>query len=359
MSRALFHGTMRHGFTLVELLVVIAIIGTLVGLLLPAVQAARESARRSECSNNLKQMGLAFANFESANKRFPTLGLQKGAWQCGGWNSFKTREIFGTPGLPWTFQILPYTEDTSTHAKRFSGNGYRDWGSGSASMHAQPIKMYTCPTRGLRISSTAPNGTNYGVGNQPSPLLDYASPSLNDGWSLTWDSAANVSSAWMDNTFNSIVQPAGTVDWGGAGVEVRYPPVTVGKITDGTSNTLMLMEKGLIAPAWYAGGASDSGYFNFNANNSMYTFFRVISTTEYPKRDQEENPSTYGGGSPTNGQTAVGRYLGPGSAHATGFMSAFGDGSVRLIAFEADINNVLRPLISRAKGDGRVADVTP
>jgi prepilin-type N-terminal cleavage/methylation domain-containing protein/prepilin-type processing-associated H-X9-DG protein len=92
----------RHGFTLVELLVVIAIIGILVGLLLPAVQAAREAARRMQCSNNLKQLALSLHNYESAHKRFPsgTFGILN-----------STRAVdYDYNGPSWMHMILPYIE---------------------------------------------------------------------------------------------------------------------------------------------------------------------------------------------------------------------------------------------------------
>ena len=95
----------RGGFTLVELLVVIAIIGILVGLLLPAVQAAREVARRMQCSNNVKQLGLAVHNFESTYRKLPHSG------QCGSTGSTTTPYmIHSTPT-----QLLPYIEQTAIY----------------------------------------------------------------------------------------------------------------------------------------------------------------------------------------------------------------------------------------------------
>jgi prepilin-type N-terminal cleavage/methylation domain-containing protein len=91
----------RRAFTLVELLVVIAIIGTLVGLLLPAVQAARESARRSKCLSNLKQMGLAVLNYEAAKGRFPA-----GNYQTELFSDVQTAYSFALP-------ILPFMENQS------------------------------------------------------------------------------------------------------------------------------------------------------------------------------------------------------------------------------------------------------
>ena len=98
----------RNGFTLVELLVVIAIIGILVGLLLPAVQAAREAARRMQCGNNLKQMGLALHNYESGFKKLPPAAY--GANPLKGEPSGEDDDGFG-----WMVSILPYIEQQSLY----------------------------------------------------------------------------------------------------------------------------------------------------------------------------------------------------------------------------------------------------
>ena len=98
---------LQSGFTLVELLVVIAIIGVLVGLLLPAIQAARESARRMSCQNNLKQLGLACLNYESARKTFPMGSTIPGPYPKGN----------GRNGLSWLVTVMPYIEQANISAQ--------------------------------------------------------------------------------------------------------------------------------------------------------------------------------------------------------------------------------------------------
>ncbi|MEQ1824768.1 MAG: DUF1559 domain-containing protein [Pirellula sp.] len=114
LARARHIQNTRHGFTLVELLVVIAIIGILVGLLLPAVQAAREAARRMQCSNNLKQLSLSLHNYESAHRAFAPGSIVPrlaGAYPPASPGSNQAR----TAGWSWSMFVLPFIEQNSLY----------------------------------------------------------------------------------------------------------------------------------------------------------------------------------------------------------------------------------------------------
>jgi len=122
------HGLPVRGFTLVELLAVLAIIGTLIGLLLPAVQRVRESGRQMQCSNNLKQMGLAIANYEEARKRFPPGNDQLGR-RYHAWSSF----------------ILPFL-DQSVVSDRIDYTKAWDDTGGNSTIADMTIPTYACPS---------------------------------------------------------------------------------------------------------------------------------------------------------------------------------------------------------------------
>jgi len=137
----------RAGFTLVELLVVIAIIGLLVALLLPAIQAAREAARRTECSNKLKQIGLALHNYHDTYNVFPPGAITK-TTSC----SLNTGNTRTDGGAPWTVLTLPFMEQSSLHDRfDFSKPFASRWNDGATpntnfSLQFTTNRTFHCPS---------------------------------------------------------------------------------------------------------------------------------------------------------------------------------------------------------------------
>lgn len=131
------------GFTLVELLVVVAIIGILVSLLLPAVQAARESARRLQCANNLKQIALAALNYESSHKRLPPSGLAKLRYDAT--HEVEVFNPYGSPQLSWAVVILPYLEQPALY-ERFGMPNPKNATLQPSNITETSVQSFLCPS---------------------------------------------------------------------------------------------------------------------------------------------------------------------------------------------------------------------
>ena len=149
----------KHGFTLVELLVVIAIIGILIGMLLPAVQAVREAARRVTCSNNMRQIGLALFNYESAFKQFPSAGQAKrgGSGSNAGQNVFFTDqgviESVANAAPSVQMYILPYIEQNNVYDLvelnyRYDYDPTLPEAPTNQQASQTPLPVYICPSTG-------------------------------------------------------------------------------------------------------------------------------------------------------------------------------------------------------------------
>src|SRR5262245_9404962 len=306
--------TYRRAFTLVELLVVIAIIGVLVALLLPAVQAAREAARRMRCQNSLKQIGLACHNFHDINGEMP-------------------RAFVGETGLSWHVYILPFIEqqalfnqidtttvtNTHTSANRLDPHGLTivpAYQCASCMFKRQPFnppRHSTGPTDLIRANTgqpaavphyygvNGPRGTNYPVGT---------------------------------GTHEGV--PAAT-----SGIFQRDGTIRMARITDGTSNTMMIAEMSWISTlygtrfrTWVRGGDEYAGVIagrpSFvvscrNVTNPINSIFNANLVVPY-------NDVPFG------------------SMHPGGMNVCLGDGSVRFAAQNIGMNTY-RAIASRDQGE--------
>jgi prepilin-type N-terminal cleavage/methylation domain-containing protein/prepilin-type processing-associated H-X9-DG protein len=220
----------RRGFTLIELLVVIAIIAVLIALLLPAVQSAREAARRVQCVNNLKQIALGAANYESANQTFPIGRMANLGFKAGG---AVHNCIDGWSHLA---RLLNYTEQQAVYnAINFADTPY---GAINSTAESVGVAILWCPSdgtiAGLRFFEACAgwDGTTVGITytNYAGVLGTYC-PS--DGRS------PNSTELSLEN---GVYPDVGAPTYVGCGNSTTRPPVKISSITDGTSNTIAFAE---------------------------------------------------------------------------------------------------------------------
>jgi len=233
-------------FTLVELLVVIAIIGVLVSLLLPAVQAAREAARRMQCSNNLKQIGLALHNYESAHRFIPT--TTTGPDTEGG--------ACGSGFYSWLAMILPYAEQSSlyekidfsqslsSHCNYTHSSDYLDYAINPSHPNAEAARTlvgtYLCPSDPAGVVQLHDGGEQLAPGN-------YAA---NVGWPMESYWPGTHSPIERQNGVFGLYNPSDPDPWQVREVKFR-------DITDGLSNTAAVAERKIsaisIIDTWWGG----------------------------------------------------------------------------------------------------------
>ncbi len=306
----------RVAFTLVELLVVITIIGILIALLLPAVQAAREAARRLQCTNNLKQLALGCLTHESMIGHLPTDG-----WATQ-WVGDPDRGFGKDQPGGWLFNVLPYIEQQALHDIG-AGLDYNAKKTAYLQRETTPLATVSCPSR--RSPGTVPNGWVVFSGWGTFPVINMNIPdqlsrsdyAINEGdrseaesWSFPSSYTAAATFSWDDTS-------------SATGVSFPRSEIRMADITDGVSNTYLVGEKYMNSDCYETGGdyGDNEGMYVGCANNITRVTF----------------------GAPLQDIPGIMHYNDFGSAHSNGLNMAFCDGSVQTISYsvEPDVHRCL------------------
>jgi prepilin-type N-terminal cleavage/methylation domain-containing protein/prepilin-type processing-associated H-X9-DG protein len=341
-----------RGFTLVELLVVIAIIGILVGLLLPAVQLAREAARRTQCKNNLKNIAMACLNHESTHKSFPA-----GGWGFG-WMGDPDQGVGPPQPGGWIYAIMPFMEEEAL-SRLGAGLPWLSKQEQLGKQMAHVVPVFICPSRrtGRDQPSRSISGDPCESGHYPQNVeepyypdtlakSDYA---INDnggfgGVGGTGGSAPVVQCLHQGaaDDYNHGTYPncnfyktTSQVKDSLKGISIYLLGARMDQITGGASNCLLIGEK-TVEPRFYDGNCEGD---NGGDNNSMYQGYDKDTS-------RHKGPPTLDIDGVASSDSSFG---GP---HPSGANIALCDGSVKTLDFEMD-SRVWGAYLDREKGTER------
>lgn len=314
----------RHAFTLIELLVVIAIIAILIALLLPAVQQAREAARRSTCKNHMKQMGLALHNYHDTYSTFP-VGAIHGA-------------PVNVPKGNWRIALLPYIDQAPAYNQLdfvigdFSGNRYTN----NNVLRTLRVPVYRCPSSTHPMASTDDGNTLGGM------KMDYvgisgATPELGGA------TACGTSSVYGGNVFCD------------NGLLAAFSNFRFRDITDGSSNTMILSEQSGLVGNKDIRASYNGGWYGWygttkpsSISGSADSFGGGLTSVRYPINSYRDTPvaSLPGGANdPYDANTILN------SMHAGGIHILLADGAVRFISENIDFGTLTRLCM---RNDGQI-----